>query len=280
MKLADAASYFDRLPCADAYDASATFYGQMEPFDDSKRDGATVIRRVLSVASGVEMPARGVITIAGEQWIIGQHEDDFWRGALIRRKYVIQRADGAASIRSPGEAIAQAGGTATYAGKLWIKDSKEIEVSSKLSSNFNLYLHESETASPGKIVVLGGELHIARGAYKSAAGFLTVEVEVLPSDALAAGTYSQLAYSPATDTYAATDINANFLKIRYQDDYEYLNESSPKYVAGDCNAFVAKSVVATAKAKDKVSFGGEAWNALSVADADDCWSLHLRRTQA
>lgn len=278
MRLADAARYFDKTPCADAFAPGTVFFGQLDVFDDSKRDGATVVRRVLSVAPSVALPARRVLTIDGAQWLVGQNQDDYFAGAPIRRKYVLQRADGLASIRTVGQAILGAGGTDSYGAKLWVKDMKEIEVSSKLSGFFNIYLPSPEVLSAGAVIALGGRLHMVRNTLKSSGGFLVAEGDELDAAAVAAGTYHGVTgYNPTTDVVTAGNTAVTFLRTRYQDDYEYANEAEPKFVVGDVKAYVRKAQVATAKAKDKVDLLGFSWRVLSVSDEGDCWGLHLQR---
>jgi hypothetical protein len=278
MRLSVAARYFDKTLCADAFALGTTFFGQLDVFDDSKRDGATVVRRVLSVAPTVVLPARRVLTIGAEQWLVGQNEDDSFAGAVLRRKYILQRADGVASIRTFGQAIAGAGGTDTYGAKLWVKDMKEIEVSSKLSGFFNIYLPSPETVAAGSVISLGGRLHVVRNTFKSSGGFLVTEGDELDAAAVLAGTYHGVTgYAPATDVVTAGATAVTLLRIRYQDDYEYANEAEPKFVVGDIKAYVRKSQIATARAKDKVDLSALSWLVESVSDENDCWGLHLRR---
>ncbi len=282
MRLSDAAAYFDKTVCADAFAPATTFYGQLDLFDDSKRDGATVVRRVLSVAPSVTLPARRVLLIDGGYWIVGQSQDDHWAGAALRRKYVMQRADGAATYRTVAEELAGAGGTATYGAKLWVKDTKEIEISSALSPFYSVYLPSPEAPVAGQVISLAGRLHMVRGTYKTAAGFLAAEASELDAAALVAGvTYTaESAYDPATDTYTASNTTVNVLKIRYQDDYAYLGQADEKYAEGDCRAYVRKTQIATAKAGDRATISGTAWVVMSVADEGSCWGLHLRRAGA
>jgi len=275
MRLAAAASRFDTTLCADASNPATTFYGQLDLFDDSRRDGATVVRRILSVAPDVVIPAGRVLTILGEQWLVGMEQSDVYAGAAVRAKYVLHRADGAATIQSVAQALS-AGSTATYAGKLWVKDLKEIEVSSLLEGFFNLYLPRNVTVIAGNVIALSGNLHMVRASYLSAAGFLIAECAELASGVVAA-TYTSEAYSPVTDTATPTNTAANLLHVRYQDDYAYLTLADPKFVKGDEKGYVLKSVIATAAAGARVTIGAEVWDVISVADEGLCWGLHLRR---
>lgn len=278
MRLADVAKYFDKTLCADAFTPATQFYGQLDVFDDSKRDGATVVRRVLSVASDVSIPARRVLTIDSQPWIVGQNEDDFWAGEVLRRKYVLQRADGAASIRTVAESIAGAGGTATYAAKLWVKDQKEVEQSSSMTGFFNVYLPTYESVDKGSIIVLSSRLHLVRNTFVSAGGFLVCESDELEADAVAAATYKgHSAYDPATDTYTEGSVAVTVLRARWQADFDYTSEASPKFVRGDELVYVRASEVAAPAAQDKVTVDGVTYVVLAVRAEGTSWALHLRR---
>jgi hypothetical protein len=276
VKLANAAAYFDKTPCQDAFNPSAAvFMGQLDLFDDSRRDGATVARRILSVKSGTLLPARRVLSIHGEPWIVGAHQPDSFSGAVIRDKYVIHRGE-ACTIKTVAQALST-GGTDTYGARVWIKDFKEQEQSSKLESFYSVFLPVGETVAAGQILQMAGRPHLVRNVVMSAAGFLAAESDELASDAIVAGTYRALALNPVTDTVTPTDTAATFLRMRWQDDYAYLTEASDKYTAGDLAAYVAKATIATARAGDRALLDSVLWQILSVADAGAAWHLHLRR---
>jgi hypothetical protein len=278
MRLSTAARYFDKTVFQDAFVPGTQFYGQLDVFDDSKRDGATVMRRVLSVASGVAIPARRVVTAFGENWIVGTDQSDQFQGAILRTKYVVQRAHGAATLRTVAQALS-AGGTATYGSKLWVKDVKELEVSSKLEGFFNLYLPSYETVAIGNLIQLSGRQHLVRNYLLSAAGFLEAEVSELALDALTVGSYKAMSFAPATDDRTVSSTTAlNVLRLRFQDLYTYREQAQDKFQEGDLKALIRKADVATAKVNDLLSVGGEDWEILSVSDEDGslCWGLHLR----
>lgn len=277
MRLAAAARHFDKVLCQDAFAPTTQFRGQLDVYDDSKRDGATVVRRVLSVADGVEIPARRVLTILGEQWIVGAHQDDIYRGERLRRKYVIHRASGAASLQSVAQALGT-GGVSTYASKLWVKDLKEVEISSKLAGFFNIYLPQGEVVPAGSVITLASRAHLVRNYFTSAAGFLVAEVDELALDAVTVGTYTPQNYDPVTDNRTnGTPIALNVLRLRWQDHYAYANQAEPRYEEGDLRAFVRKTDVVTAKTNDRLTLGGEPWEIFAASSEGDCWGLHLRK---
>lgn len=279
MRLAAAASRFDKVLCQDAYTPATQLYGQLDVFDDSRRDGVTVLRRVLSVAGGTAIPARRALTIHGEQWIVGTHESDSYKGEVIRDKFVLQRAHGACTIRTIDQALIGSGGVSAYGAKLWVKDMKEIEVSSKLSPFFHIYLSSYETVAVGSVISLLGREHIVRNTFLSAAGFLVAESDELVAGAIQAGTFYPRSYAPATD--AITDgapVALQVLRLRFQDEYEYLQAAAPKMEAGDIRVMIRKNVTAAPpKANDKLVLPDATWLVISVSDESSGWGLHLRR---
>lgn len=92
LKLSAAASYFDRTPVVDAYTGAVICYGQVDPYDESKRDAGAAYRRVLSVAPGQVLPAHGAVSVLGMTWLVGRRERDGLQ-ELHRDKYVLQPVD-------------------------------------------------------------------------------------------------------------------------------------------------------------------------------------------
>lgn len=278
MRLKDAARYFDKLVCTDAYTPSVTFKGQLDVFDDSKRDGATVLRRILSTSPAVTLPVRLTIVAAGDTWMIGAGHADSFNGEDIRKKYIIHRADGAATIKTVAQALS-AGGTASYASRLWIKDLKEVDVSSSLFSMLNVYFAANEDVVVGNVILLAGRLHLVRNVYTGAAGLLIAESDELPANAVSSMIYTPRggAYNPTTDmTTASLSITTSLLRTRFQDDYAYPNEAAPKYVKGDIRGSVLKSAVATPKVDDYATLTDGDWRVVSIEDETLTWGLHLR----
>jgi hypothetical protein len=277
MRLSVAARYFDKTLCTDAFNPGTTFYGQLDLYDDSKREGPTTLRRVLSLAADVAIPARRVITIGAEQWIVGSSESDYWRGEVLRTKYILHRATGGASLQTIAQALGTAGTVSSYAARFWLKDLKEPEISSKLLSFYTIFLPVGETVTLNGIIQVGGRAHFVRNSYQSGAGFLAAETDELPLDALTTGVYTPQVYSGAADTRTpGIGVALNLLKLRFQDYFTYANEAEPRYVEGDLRVMIRKADVTTAKVNDQITFGGEAREILAVADEGACWGLHVR----
>lgn len=278
MRLKDAARYFDKTVCADVYAPTVTFKAQLDLFDDAKRDGATVLRRILSTSPDVVLPARLTITTSGGVWMIGTGHIDSFNSEDIRTKYIIHHADGPATIKTVAQALST-GGTPSYASRLWIKDLKEVDVSSSLFSMLNVYFAPNEAVAAGNLILLAGHLHFVRNVYTGAAGLLIAESDELPANAVSSVTYTPRggAYNPTTDvTAASAPITANLLRTRYQDDFAYQNEAAPKYVTGDIRGSVLKSVIVAPKVDDYVTLTDGDWRVVSIEDETLTWGLHLR----
>lgn len=277
MRLSVAARYFDKTLCQDAFAPDTAFYGQLDLYDDSKREGPTTLRRVLSVAADIVIPVRRVITIGAEQWIVGASESDYWRGSVLRTKYIMHRATGVALLQTVAQALGTAGAVSTYGGRFWLKDLKEPEMSSKLLSFFTVFLPAGESVTINGIIQLGGRAHFVRNFYPSGAGFLAVETDELPLDALTTAVYTPVTYVAATEARTpGIGVALNALKLRFQDYFAYANEAEPRYVEGDLRVLIRKADVATAKVNDQITLGGAAREILAVADEGTCWGLHVR----
>jgi hypothetical protein len=277
MDLADAAGFFDELLCFDAFLPARSFYGQMDLFDDSRRDGTTVARRVLSVRPNTIIPAKRVIRVDNEYWIIGSSESDYFQGSAVRQKYVVHRADGPALIQSANQ-LGGSTGSNTYAAAAWIKDLKEFDTSSRFEGFYNVYLPKSERALVGDLLTLNNDFYRVRNSFVSTAGFLVAESDKLPADMVVSAVYTQSIYNPASDTYSsAVNTTVSLIIMRWQDNFRYDSEAAEKYVPGDVHGVLAKTaLVAPPAVGNTLSFSGRTWEVISIDDELSSWGLHLR----
>lgn len=276
MRLHNAAAYFDKTICTEAYAASSSFLGQLDLFDDSRRDGATVKRRIFSVAPSVAMPARGAFTAAGKTWIVGAYAPDDFKGTEIRRKYVVQQSDGLATVKTMAQALSAAAGTSAHASMIWIKEGKELDTSALMFDAVNIIFAQGEPAVEKALVNLGGRWYLVRAAYTSAAGFLTAVADELPEPVLETITLGVRTYVPATDTYTTANSSVSLIRIRWQSHFDYLTQGSTDYERGDLQGMMLKTA-ATPKAGDTLTLSDGKWNVLAVTDEAPVWGLHLRR---
>lgn len=273
MKLANAAKFFDRLVCQDAYGTSM-FNGQMNLYDDATRDGLGSVRRILSTAPDVTIPTRHVISADGDQWLVGDDHPDFFGNGVIRRKYIVHRADALAAVRSFGEFLSGAAGHAAYAARVWIKSAKQVEVSSDLFNVYDLLFSADEQVGNGSIVTIGNDHYLAFTSYSTEGGFKSVRAMEL-TDLLHNGNVINRVYSPVADSYATTSRSAKVLKIRWQDHFDYFAQYAPHYVAGDVQ-LITTQAEGDVSVGDLIALSGQDFRAVDVLADNGVWSIHGR----
>lgn len=277
MRLHRAASHFDKSSAVDAYTPGASLYGQFDIYDDSKRDGLTVKRRVLSMDPSVAIPSRRVVTSNGITWIVGLGAVDYFSGSAIRVKYVVQAADGLAQVRSFYQVLSGSSGLSAYASSVWDKGAKEVEISSGITPVFSLFFAESEPIIERDIVILGTDWYIVRSVYPSEAGFLVAACDRLDAPVLDTVSVVTQAYSPITDGTTDTSVSVSMIRIRWQSNFEYLTETSEDYERGDIQGVILKSAATPAPGSQVITSDSVKWRVVSTIDMGTVWSVHLRR---
>lgn len=282
MRLIDAASYFDQQVCTDAFTPFSTFKAQLDLFDDSKRDGTTGARRILSVASSVVVPVSGAIVLANHTFIIGGDHEDVFAGAVIRRKYAIQQAQ-TANIKTLAQAASGAAGTPTFASKIWVKDLREVDQTSRMFPFFDVFLPSSTPAARSRVVLMGSLFYLVRATFESAGGFTTAECNELTDTQPQTVAYvdrSGQAYDPVTDrTTALATVTGLALVMRFEDYYERLSTESLKNQPGDVCLAIAKTLVTAPGVGDEwTSAASVLYRVQAVSDdGSTSWLLHSRR---
>lgn len=274
MKLKKAATYFDRLVCTDAY-GTATFKSQLNLFDDVRQDGLSSSRRILSVGPGVEFPARGVVKAGVEQWVIGRVFPDYFGSEVIRKKAIVQIADGLATLKTFDESLSGSQGASAYCAKTWIKGIKEIEKSSSITNDLNIYFNQVEVINVGTLITVGFETFIARSIHDSEAGFKAVVVDQLEPQPLQSAVFASRTYQPVSDTWAEVTKTIQVLVFRWESHFRYGAEGSVSFEHGDTQGVVKASDV-TPKGGDTLVVSGVTSRVLTATREGTCWLLHLR----
>lgn len=273
MTLAQASAFFDRTEVRNPDNGEILFMGQMDPYDDSKRDAGAAYRRVLSVAPGTELPAHRGLHVLGQNWLAGHMEPD-GLNELHREKYVLQPAS---PVRVYTLANYLAGGAfnSTWAGVEWFKDGKEIGESSDVLVQFNGYFAEGTALPPSGIVTRGNQVYLIRTVRPTASGF-DVAVLMRLDYQVAVATLKRRTYSPSSGAYVdAADQPVASLLLRWQDLFRYTDPDPKRHRPGDDTLVVpAAPTVANA---DRVVAQGLLWQVLDVLAVEGTQVLHVRR---
>ncbi len=278
MKLSDAARYFDKLVVSDAYGVDADVLGQMDLYDDVKRDGITAVRRILSVGPGVILPTRGVVTINGEAYLVSHLPAyDFFHASPIRAQYIIQRADGLAEIKTILQELTNSPGMSAYAAKVWLKSTKEVDESSDATSRLNVYFTNGEMLAPKDLIKLGTDWFFVRLVYATASGFLDTEVDQIDAPNFETAIYDKRTYNPISDSHTTTVVTVKVLRLRWQSSFEYLNSLAAKYAEGDDVLMVAAAAVPAPTTGDVIHLADGDRRVDDFYDVGGVWHLHVRR---
>jgi hypothetical protein len=289
MKLSQAATFFHTTPFADAYDPLVTFNGRLSPYDDNARDSLSTERRIMAVGAGVAIPARRVVKVGNQCWIVGQGSQDFHGTEELRNKYVLHRADELAQVRTFGEVLEGVGGQDLWANRLWVKNSKEGTESSEMYGSYQIYFSEVEDLrdaawttgafTDGRednvLVSIQGRWHLIRTTLRSAGGLLVAVADELPDPVILDVDYTTNVYNRALDKKVPTDIVVKAVNLRWQSNFTYLAQYSPKFQPGDIQIVVLKTAV-TPSAGDNVVVRGTKYKVVTVFNQTDVWGIHLR----
>lgn len=276
MKLTNVASFFDRLPCKDAYTGKVVFKGQFDLFNEAVRDGLGAMRRVISTAPSVIVPPRKAIdTSDGKVWLIGESHPDYFNDRPIRVKYVLHQADGLATLQSFSEALTGTVSRSLYAARVWARSAKQVEISSELFDVLDLFFSSAEVVPNLSIIQLCGENYIVHETYATEGGFLAARVSELPN-LRGTATFSKRVYDPITDSWAESTNDVPILRMRWQEHFRYFAAYSEKYEAGDQQIILSKVDVTRVDAGDILTVEGQNYRVVVAYDEGSVWSIHGR----
>lgn len=242
MRLHLAAKHFNRMPCNDGYTGAFLYNGQLQLFDDSKRDSESSERRIIELAPELSPPARNVIEVHGVRYILGHGFQDSALGSVIRRKYIAHEATNLSTWYTLQQLCQNTTGTQAWAAKAWVKDSKEIDESSDMIGVNHIHMSTSEAVAPTNIILFDGGYHIVRKTTKGPAGTLVVTCDEVPEPAIETATLNNVVYDPINETSTVTTTSIRVLRLRWQSLFEYRDAASPSFNPEDLQVVIAKTV--------------------------------------
>lgn len=277
MTLAQASSYFDRTEVFDAYSGASLFHGQIDPYDDSKRDAMAAYRRVLSVAPGTLIPSHRAIDVFGIRWLVAGEPEIDGLAEPHRVKYVLQMTEGAFRIGTVTDFLDGGGSISPrYAFPSWVKDAKQIEESSDVANLFEIILPLDTAVGPKQVI------------WKAGAAYLTLSARRLPSDFVGANSVRldqaepfeavirSRTFSPTEGKFVVGQATyTQALRVRWQSLFDYDAQLAPRFQEGDFTlAFAEETELSTSS---RVEFEGELLSVLSVNSIAGGVIAHVRR---
>ena len=290
MNLKMVARYFNDVKYYDAYSNLCLGKGQLDLFDDTRRDGLTVLRRIFEVAPCGLMPDDGVITFHDTQWLVGAKHPDSFKGDVIREKYVLHKAEGLAQVYTFTEILGEHDyvvrppnplpptdpefGFEAYASRVWTKASAEIEESSDKFNQLQVFFSRSEELKENLIIRLSGHLHIVMVVYDTAAGHRVANVEELDATGVEEATYKTTVMDPVTEAKTTVNTAIPYLALRWQSAYEYFSQMSQTFKRGDMQIVTDTQLVNG----DDLELQGVTWKVLASVPFAGEYLNHMRLT--
>lgn len=274
MKLKNVSKFFDKTKAVDAYNSRYSFKCQVEPLDMYRTEGTRIKIRNMSTAPGVTIPARRVVKIDDQAYIVSDSSLDHWSGEAIRSRYVLQGADHVVEIRTISQVLEDVPGVQAFASIDFNKYGTDERDSSEYHPQYHIYFGK-ETVEEDYVVHTTSSNYLVKNSYLTPAGIVDALANELDDPVVQVTVSTGRTYDPVTDSYTATASSVRAVLVRWQEYFEYLTQGSTKYERGDAQLFVLPSV--HAKAGDTVSISGEDFKVLSHLDRTGYRALHIRR---
>lgn len=276
MRLHSGAIYFDRETVYDGYNGIALFKGQVRNFNDASSTGATLRRRVLSVAPGLTVPLRRCVQLGDLHWIAGIGLTDTFQGKPIRLTYNLRVGSNLFEILAPAAACTAGAALATaYGYEEFFKDSGDNQTSSSLDTFWNIFFAPVEPVKAGSFLRVGTRMLRVRQAYATAEELRIAEADELDEDWSQAAVFTNLGtYDPIFDTYPTTTTSVPVIQMDIFKFFRWRVEAEAQKQPGDKTVFVPKTV--TPKTGATFTMNGGTWRVLAVQPEQDIWALHAR----
>jgi hypothetical protein len=274
MNLEKVARRFDTTIATDAY-STATFLCQFEVLSYSKIDGVAVKKRTISTAENITVPARRVVDIGGQKYLLGTPAPDYWDNGTIRLNFVIQGADGLADLTTIAAELAGTPPATAYAALAFAKYLPDAEDSSRYPPQYQVFLSGTESAPADSLVKLNSVWYLIKESYISTSGLRVSLANAIDSPNFETATFSSRVYNPVTDTHTTTNTTMKIFRVKWSEHFRYLSKASEQYERGDQQVFTLKSV--TPDPPDNFVLSDGTWKVVSSQDEGLTWSCHVRR---
>ena len=275
LTLAEASVYFDRTEIFDPDNGKLLFYGQIDPYDESKRDAGGAYRRILSTAPGSPIPANRAIRAFGRVYVLGNEEVDGLESEH-RTKYVMQGSPSKVSIYRLSSFLAGTPDSSAWSALQWANDDKEASASSDQIPEYAALMARGTDVRTYDILTQGGDGYLVSTWRVQPSGFLAADVVKLDFP-LAQASITSRVYDAVYGGYTpAAPVTAVCLRIRWQYLFSLRTESAVQYANGDTTlVFPAGTTLNTSSL---ILLEGKLWMIVSIDTLGGAVTVHARPT--
>ncbi len=276
MNLRDVARYYDKDPVYDGYSGALLFMGHTKSHDDHASSGATSRRRTLVTIPGTSVPARGVVTLYGDRWLMSTSNVDTYQGSNIRRSYDLKKSTGLLTLYTPGAACLSTPSTTFYAHKEYFRDVSNPRSESDMDLMWNIFCPLSDAVVKGSFLEDAFGLMRVRNIYRTVSGLAVAETDQFDAGARLAATFtSNGVHDMVTDTMTTISTATTVIQTDISKFYEFSTQDDAEVDPGDLAVFVAKTAL-TPKVGATFTMAGKPWRAVKVMEDLDAWVLQAR----
>lgn len=276
MDLRVAAVWFDQTVCVDAY-GTDTFEAQLEPLDYYKLDGASVKRRIMSTGPDVVLPSRMTIRIDDQVYLVGDRTPEHFRGDLIRNRYVMSGADDLATVRTMVEALSESGGNQAWATLVFNKMQPDERVGSLPVAEFRVFMGPQEALNEHDIILTNSAAYLVVAPYMADSGLMSALAIRLESAIPESAAYVLSTYDPVSDTEVEVLQGAKVIRMRWNQDFKYLDAGTPKYQHGDMTMVGLLADFPGVKPNSRIICSSEEWRVVTAIESGGLVRMHVRR---
>jgi len=279
MKLKNASRYFDTCPVYDGYSGTLLFRVQASTFMEAASEGSVSVRRTVSLAPELVVPAHSVVMLLGETYVLGEVNSDEWSGDAIRKTCWTRKVSDYFRVTTPNETLTSAPGFSLYGQKRQGRETTLLD-SSRMETHWEVSLSVSASVVAGSILKSGTTYYRVRNTYIDTDGFLTCTADQLQYEPVTVSVDTGKVYNPVTDTYTGTSTSVQGLPMDYKIAFNKQTQADFAVESGDICLLLPAGTAPSTGLTLSIAMGelAGAWRVLNVVKELDAWNVHVRRT--
>lgn len=276
MRLRDVSRYYNNDRILDGYTGDFLFLAHTTAHDDKTSSGATARRRIMRTVPGTVPPARRVVQLYDDFWLVGNSNLDSYVSDGIRLSYGLKKSTGLMSLLSPAEACLAAAGVSMHAQKEFYKDMVNPTTESETDVMLNIFCPYTEAVDKGSFLRQAGRLYRVRSTYTTVDEYIVAEADDLDDDAVQTAIFTNNGKrNLVTDEIPAVSVPVPVLQFDDSKFYRFSDDAEASRKPGDKTVFLAATSLAV-KVNSRFTMLGQSWVVQSVQPELDALALHVR----
>lgn len=276
MRLKNISKHFNNDRILDGYTGAFLFKAHTSAHDDHTSSGATARRRTMRTVVGTVAPARRVVQLYDDFWLVGNANLDSYDGAGVRRSYGLKKSTGLMALLSPAEACSAAAGLDMHAQKEFYRDTVNPTTESETDVMWNIFCPFNEAVAKGSFLRQAGRLFRVRSVYPTVDEYLVAEADELDPGAPQTAVF--IANGPrdlVTDQVPVVSVSVPVIQFDDAKFYRFSDEAEADRKPGDLTVFMPAAALAV-KVGARLTMFGKSWLVRTAQPELDALALRIR----